>query len=131
VERPYVRPHPGDPNDEIIDVAALRDLVSRSAVVAFDSKHVDGVDGSDLLSLGFYEEPALESVMLDALRLVETMDGAPDEEDLREYAAGFCWYISPSGKGVDYSYFRSVCFFPPELIWNQGTYLPMLEGPLA
>jgi hypothetical protein len=83
------------------------------------------------LSLGFYEEPALEYAMLDGLRMVEAVYEASDEEGLREYAASLRWYIGPSGKCADYSYFRGVCFFPPELIWNQGVYLPMPAGPLA
>jgi hypothetical protein len=107
----------------------LQDLIARSAVVAFDSKHVDS--DPDFLSLEFYEEPALEYALLDGLRIVEIVDEASDEESLGEYAAGFHWYINPSGKGVDYSYFHGICFFPPELIWNQGVYLPMPEGPLA
>jgi hypothetical protein len=36
VERLYVRPHPDDPKSVIIDLAALQDLVARSAVVVFD-----------------------------------------------------------------------------------------------
>jgi hypothetical protein len=59
------------------------------------------------LSLGFYEEPALEDAMLDNLRMVETVDEASDEERLREYAAGLRWYISPSEKTVDYSCFQA------------------------
>ena len=84
MERSYVRPHPDDPKSVIIDSAALQDLIARSAVVAFDSKHVDS--DPDFLSLGFYEEPALEYAMLDGLRMVETVDEASDEENLREYA---------------------------------------------
>lgn len=131
--RPYVTPHPNDPNDVILDVAALQDAVGRRVVVAFDSKHVDAA--YDFLPLGFYEKPLLEYAMLDALRLVETtddtLDEVSDEESLREYAAEFGWFISPDSKGVDYSHFRDVCFFPPNLIWNQAVYLPMPEGPPA
>jgi hypothetical protein len=110
-------------------MAALQDLVARGAVVAFDSQHVDG--DPDFSSLGFYEESALEDAMLGGLRMVGTVDEASDEDGLREYAAGLRWYISPSGTSVDYSCFRGVCFFPPELIWNQGVYLPMPQSPLA
>jgi hypothetical protein len=101
VERLYVRPHPDDPNRVIIDLAALRDLVARGAVAAFDSQHVDG--DPDFSSLGFYEQPALEDAMLGGLRMVGTVDEASDEDGLRAYAADLRWYIRPSGKSVDYS----------------------------
>ena len=129
MERLYVTPHPDDPNSVIIDMAALQDLVARGAVVAFDSQHVDG--DPDFSSLGFYEE--LSAGRRHARRLTNggNRGEASDEDGLRESAAGLRWYISPSGTSVDYSCFRGVCFFPPELIWNQGVYLPMPEGPLA